>query len=665
MERMKLNIQLFASGNITFATSGALQGKIDWTSTSNGSTANTSTVTARIYARKTTSVTTTGKSWNGNVNIGGNNHTYSQIYTGVSTSIGTSWVLIETFTNTITHDDNGSKTITISGSVSGPSGTSLEGVTSSGSGSAVLDTILRASTMTNDTLSTSRKDFNADVTFTITRAVNDFTHTLKYTVGGITTTIGTGIATSKVYAFPLSLITSFPNTTSPNIEVTIETYDDVDLIGTKTNTVYLNVPSTYIPSISLAINDPLVDTTGGVPSSWGAYIKSKSKIHAVLTEAGSSGSTILNRSTPVNGTTYTTAEFTTNVLTTVGSQDIVSTVTDSRGRQNTDTETINVIDYSAPTISSFKMIRCLSDGTPSNNGTYAKAQITYSISPCNNGTTNLNDKILKAICNSQTKTITLSNYSGTVYSDVISGISTSTAYNATAYIGDTFYPSGSELKFTAVIGTSVKILSIYNDETGISFGEVATESNKASFALAAKFKENVLFEKDLYAEGKVSVGGAYDTELGGQLQLLGKYKVSDVNSHAKIEDTPINIINNLTTASAGLGMLDAYQGKVLNDNFSDSGWIELNTVIKYRKKNGVVYFNGYSNNTTGLTANDYKTVGTLPTGYRPTIEEVNFSVDAMSGDAKNMTAKIGTDGNIRIYSTSTTAYWRCNGSFPV
>lgn len=98
---------------------------------------------------------------------------------------------------------------------------------------------------------------------------------------------------------------------------------------------------------------------------------------------------------------------------------------------------------------------------------------------------------------------------------------------------------------------------------------------------------------------------------------------------------------------------------------SDTGWIELNTVIKYRRKNGVVYFNGYSNNKVGLTANDYKTVGTLPVGFRPTIEEVKFSVDAMAGDAKNMTAKIGTDGNIRIYAPSAYAYWRCNGSFPV
>lgn len=138
-----------AAKTITFAASGYLQGKIEVNSVANGSTENTSTVTAKIYARRTSGYTT-GKNWNGNVNIGGNNHTFSKIYTGNSTTIRTSWVLIQTYSNTITHNDDGKKTITVSGSVSGPSGTSLEGVTSSGSDSNVtLDDIARQANITS------------------------------------------------------------------------------------------------------------------------------------------------------------------------------------------------------------------------------------------------------------------------------------------------------------------------------------------------------------------------------------------------------------------------------------------------------------------------------------------------------------------------------------
>jgi hypothetical protein len=138
-----------AAKTITFAASGYLQGKIEVNSVANGSTENTSTVTARIYARRTSGYTT-GKSWNGNVNIGGNNHTYGTIHTNTSTTIRTSWVLIQTYSNTITHNDDGKKTITVSGSVSGPSGTSLEGVTSRGSDSNVtLDDIARQANITS------------------------------------------------------------------------------------------------------------------------------------------------------------------------------------------------------------------------------------------------------------------------------------------------------------------------------------------------------------------------------------------------------------------------------------------------------------------------------------------------------------------------------------
>lgn len=122
----------------------SLQGRIDWSSKSNGSVANTSTVTTKLYVRTWTGGTSE-RNWPGSVKVGNNTaHTFSDM--GVDWAnkwIGDTYVLFKTYTDTVTHNDDGTCSITISGSITGPNGTSLAGVTSSGSERVTLDTIPR------------------------------------------------------------------------------------------------------------------------------------------------------------------------------------------------------------------------------------------------------------------------------------------------------------------------------------------------------------------------------------------------------------------------------------------------------------------------------------------------------------------------------------------
>ena len=143
MDFMKLDIQLFASGTISLGTSGYLAGQIIWSSSSNGTAANSSNVTATLQLRRTNSYTTTG-TWTGNININGNNANIS--YYG---SISSSWVSVSTRTVTVAHNSDGSKTCSISGSGTGPSGTSLSGNTVTGSANVTLDKIARQATITS------------------------------------------------------------------------------------------------------------------------------------------------------------------------------------------------------------------------------------------------------------------------------------------------------------------------------------------------------------------------------------------------------------------------------------------------------------------------------------------------------------------------------------
>ena len=143
MKKIKLNIQKFAGSTFDFASSGYLQGRIIWNSTSNGSIANSSNVSATIQIHRTNSATTTG-TFSGNLNINGDNRNWS--WYG---SISSNWVSVFSFSTTVGHNSDGSKVCYIGGSVNGPSGTSLSGNTSSGSQNVTLDKIDRFAIITN------------------------------------------------------------------------------------------------------------------------------------------------------------------------------------------------------------------------------------------------------------------------------------------------------------------------------------------------------------------------------------------------------------------------------------------------------------------------------------------------------------------------------------
>ena len=143
---MKLDIQLFASGESSVFTDSPLQMKITWSSSPSEDVQNASNVIARIYGRRS-SGSTKGRQWNGYMNIGGNIHNFSEIYTKTSTSVGTSWVLMAYYTDTIVHDNDGSKTITIYGGLGGPSGTTLASKWCEGSTTAILDQLASPATL--------------------------------------------------------------------------------------------------------------------------------------------------------------------------------------------------------------------------------------------------------------------------------------------------------------------------------------------------------------------------------------------------------------------------------------------------------------------------------------------------------------------------------------
>lgn len=358
---------------------------------------------------------------------------------------------------TISHDSNGGAQCKFSGAMTNTS----YGISRTASHTWDLPSININSSISNNTTANSRIEFGKDVAFTIARPNDTITHTLKYIVDGTEYTIGTGIGESKSYAFPTSLINKYPSNEEVAITVTCTSSN-----GTTSSTiVYLKIPDSYVPAISLALSE-----VGSVPSSWGIYVKGKSKIKGIISASGSGGSTIKSYSANANNQTFNTSEFITSELNNSGTLTIKASVTDSRGRPASTSKSITVYDYSTPTYVKIEVIRCDASGNEDNDGTYGKVVCQYSISSCNNK----NSKSLQVSYGSITKTFTLNNYSGTITasaSQLFSGLDVTANHTFTFKLIDSF----SEITQPYIMPPSFVLISKLAGGKGLTIGQIATE----------------------------------------------------------------------------------------------------------------------------------------------------------------------------------------------
>ncbi len=227
-------------GNVTGSSASYYQLWIDWETLSQSISANTSVVKASLRFRCKSSVSwgSYSDSAAATLTINGvvksvNSITYNCQY---NTSVHT---LAEN-TLTISHNANGSKTINISATFTANAGSGMTG--GSVSGTAVLDTIPRAST-----ISAQGFDIGQTETINIQRNSSSFTDTITYQFLSLSGTIATNTNASYVNwdtsALKESFIRQIPNASSANCLLTVSTYSGSTLIGTNSINVKLTVPS--------------------------------------------------------------------------------------------------------------------------------------------------------------------------------------------------------------------------------------------------------------------------------------------------------------------------------------------------------------------------------------------------------------------------------------
>ena len=281
----------------------------------------------------------------------------------------TGWYKLGSKTITVIHNADGTKSIALTAEWDCGFDSSYTPRHLSLSETVTLPTIPRASTAT-----TSGSTLGKILTISIKRASSSFTHKLYYTCGSVKDKlIAENVGTSYSWnAPPLSLAQQAPNAETVALTLTVKTYNGSTYVGAWSTPVKLAVPSTVVPSLSVAISDPT-----GVFNTYGGYVQLRSKVKVNITASGVQGSSIKSYSIKVGGIyAATSASGTTDYLPDSGELIVACAVTDSRGRTTTKTQSITVLAYSKPAITAISAARCNANGTANRAGTYGK--VTFS-----------------------------------------------------------------------------------------------------------------------------------------------------------------------------------------------------------------------------------------------------------------------------------------------
>lgn len=436
--------------------------RVDWTQTKNIS-ANTSTVTAKAYLVNDWSLSIYGRSDN-SITINGT----AQIYESPAVN-GTGTHLLGTVTQTVNHNSDGTKSLTMSAVFyirATLSGTYYESITASAN--ITLDSIARASSV-----STPNATMGSATAIAISRASSSFTHTLTYTFGTAAGTIATKTTSTSVsWTPPLSLASQIPKAVTGTCTVTCTTYNGSTKIGSKTCTLTLTVPASIKPTIT-SLTAARVD--GAVPGTWGIYVQTKSKATLTINgAAGSYGSTISSYSITGGGYTSTASSFTTGFLNTSGTVTFTATVTDSRGRVSAAaTVSISVVAYSPPSFASYLSQRCLSNGTVNDDGTYIRGLVSYSYASCSSKNTITRATYYKKASDTAWTNANAAFSSGTAFTFGGGNISTETSYDIKYTLTDAF----TTIAIQDIVSTVAVVMDFKRGGKGVAVGKVSEKDN--------------------------------------------------------------------------------------------------------------------------------------------------------------------------------------------
>lgn len=425
---------------------------------------NTSKVTMTAYLRRTNTYSgtpTNAGSVSARFTIDGSSSGWLSLGS-VTVPNNKSYVKVGTWSKVVSHNSDGSKSVTLKYELTNTYGiTGLQ--VSSSTPTITLTTIARASQPSCITWPDNTENVG-DMGTTITIHMNkkgSFTHTVRYIWYNKKANIKTGVTDSCSWTIPLGFANDVPNSTSGWGTIYVDTYSGSTLIGTKSCKFVTTVPSNIVP----AIGDISWTKTSGEPDSWPITQGVSKGTMSMVNVTGAYGSTIKTYSLTFAGLSSNSSSLTVNNIASSGILEATATVIDSRNRSATRKVSFSVSAYTKPTLTA-TVYRCDATGNEDDSGEYMYVNASVTI-------TEVGDNAIQSIV-LQYKKHSDSLYTSVALSNntlVIIDASSDYTWDWIITASDKIYPVSDNNS----IATGEVVLDILANGKGIAFGKVAEE----------------------------------------------------------------------------------------------------------------------------------------------------------------------------------------------
>ena len=287
------------------------------------------------------------------------------------------WYVLGERTEEIIHNNDGTKTVTLSGEWCSAISGGWAPYSLSVSGEVTLPTIPRATVP-----SMGAATIGEEVTSSLPRASRTVTHALTYSFGSASGTIGSALGTRAMWRLPESLAAQIPNDPGGTGTLTCVTYSGSTLIGSKTIAFTASVPGSMKPALTPGWATVTYDNSGTKASAIRAWVQGYSKARAEFDDSRitcKQGASVRGYSITYLGKTVSESPYRTETMGGTAAT-VRCTVTDSRGLSAYEDFEIAIHPYAPPAITGARLYRADGDGAASDSGTHIAGRATANYS---------------------------------------------------------------------------------------------------------------------------------------------------------------------------------------------------------------------------------------------------------------------------------------------
>ena len=564
---MGLNLKNYKYGSFELEQSelnnkgSFIKGKIEWRQyTDVYSPVNTTYVELKFYVKKGNSTTTLTDPTTGTWKHVATFNDYSSVPQSPSAShksVLLDWVHIGTYTRSIKHAADGTASPRVGGYIIGPEDTSIDGLITEGYKTIELEPIPYPTTIDSlscvDDEDRTTKYLDGTIKATYTPQYSGFYNrrTVYLNVDGKLTEIrylnlGRKDAIQQTNNIDLTdkelsdIYDMLPTSTTAKIRVTFRTYrtyadgEYSDQVGTNQSLeIDLTLPESVAPTAELSITP--VNTNSFLKDK-DIYVSGLSGATATLTDTDPEGGEVTSRSITYNDSTYNAATLDVTTIKGTGNIKFTAKATDSRGRFAKAEESIDVLPYSAPVVTSMIAERGTYNGrwTSDDDGPDVRLIFKTTVGLKDQG--NVYNAVFKldGSAKSPDYGVTgnlISGASNTVY---FQGVNKEVSHTLTLTVTDSVGKTGSAI---ITVPTTDITIEFRKNGKGIAFGKTSEKdafecafdadfSGKVEFTCTAAMKEAIRESLGIRKEIWSGTCNAGETIAVNELQNYMMYRVA-------------------------------------------------------------------------------------------------------------------------------------------